>query len=132
MSSSNKLVAIAALAVIVTAFVPIVKASSDEADWPTIVTFHETVQVGDLVLTPGTYEFQLTHDTLLRNVVMIYSVDRKEWDGMVMGMTAYRTDSSDKSTFAFQAGGQGAREELRYWFNPGWSRGVEFLSGYGN
>ena len=132
MSSSNKLVAIAALAVIVTAFVPIVKASSDEADWPTIVTFHETVQVGDLVLTPGTYEFQLTHDTLLRNVVMIYSVDRKEWDGMVMGITAYRTNSSDKSTFAFQAGGQGAPEQLRYWFNPGWSRGVEFLSGYGN
>jgi hypothetical protein len=136
MNSRNR-IAVVVFALIVATVVPIVKGTSEE-DWPTTMTFKEPLQVGNLVLSPGTYEFQKVPNSVNRTVVMIYSVDKRQWDGMVFGVPIDRIDISsrlsadlEKSSFAFKKGGEGAPEALQYWFHPGWDRGIEFVSNQG-
>jgi hypothetical protein len=99
----------------------------DESNWPTRMSFNEPFQVGDMVLSPGTYEFCLTPSLVSRSVVMIYSVDNRRWEGMVMGINDYRMDTSKMSGFTFILGEKGTPKKLEYWFYPGWLRGVKFI-----
>jgi hypothetical protein len=125
MNSLNKFSVAAVLAVLFLALVPAVKA--DDANWPTEITFNEPIQVGDLVLTPGTYIFQLVPGAVCRDVVMVYSLDRKQWEGMIMGVRAYRTKALEKSSFTFEDIGKGSPKALQYWFYPDWNYGIEFV-----
>ena len=113
-------IAILSFVVVLVLSVSVLKAA-DESDWPTLLTFHQTIHIGRLALDPGTYLFQRSPGTTGHNAVMIYSVDKKRWDGMVLGNPVYRSKSSER----FGVGsGEGA--QFRYWFNPGWERGIQF------
>ena len=128
MSSIKKTLIALSVVVIVSAFVPAVKAQdAGEANWPTRISFTLPVQVGDMVLTPGSYEFMLTPGTWARNVVAIYSVDQGRWLGMVMGINVSRVDTAKMTGFTFADMGMGAPKALQYWFHSDWSRGVKFL-----
>jgi hypothetical protein len=128
MNFFKKILIAASIVFIVSAFVPAAKAASpSEADWPTTVTFAEPVQIGNLVLTPGNYEFRLTPGTIARCVIEIYSVDRGSWVGMAMGINDSRVDTSKRSGFTFVDMGSGAPKALEYWFYPDWNRGIKFV-----
>src|SRR5512139_1259901 len=95
MVSMKNFVIAAFIMVIVAVCVPNIKAGEpDDSNWPTRVTFHSPVQVGDLVLAPGTYEFRLTSGTVARNVIAIFSDDNNRWIGMVMGINDGRVDTT--------------------------------------
>jgi len=112
----------AAVAALIAIVSPAAKAV-DDSDWPTLLTIDQPMKVGELVLDPGAYVFQLSPGTVSRSVVMIYSIDKRRWDGFVLGFPAYRSGAQDG--FVSDTG-PGKEETLRYWFRPGWSRGVEF------
>ncbi len=128
MGSFKKLLIAAFIAVVASAIVPNVKAGEpDDSNWPTKVTFNAPVQVGDLVLAPGTYEFRLTSGTVARNVVTIFSDDSGRWVGMVMGINDGRVDTSKMTGFTFQDMGAGSPKALEYWYYSNWNRGVKFI-----
>ena len=97
-------------------------------DWPTTATFDEPIQIGDLVLPPGTYYFKLTPGTVARNIMMIYSMDRRRWEGMIMGIHANREDIDAKGELMFGKKEAGKPAFLEYWFNPDWNRGIQFIN----
>lgn len=101
----------------------------DESNWPTMLTMTESFKVGDLVFPSGAYFFQLTPGTVSRNVIMIYSVDRHRWEGMVLGINARREENRVGSGFTFAKRGDGEPVALEYWFFPNWSRGLKFGDG---
>jgi hypothetical protein len=122
----TRIAAFMAVILLAVSFLPAVKAA-DKSDWPTLITVQNPVQVGNVVLNPGTYEFQLLPNSPDRNILRIYSLDRRQWDGFVFGFTAYRTRESGEFIFASKAGSNG-EDALRYWFLPGYDRGIEFHS----
>lgn len=101
-------------------------AMADEGDWATQVTFNKPLQIGDMVLAPGTYLFRLA-DIWAPDFVMIYNADTHSYLGIVRGIRAYRSDVAEKSTFLHKEV-QGATEELKYWFYPDQNVGVKFFS----
>jgi hypothetical protein len=128
MDSIKKLLIAAFIVVTVSAFVPNIKAGEpDDSNWPTKVTFNAPVQVGNMVLAPGTYEFRLTSGTVARNVISIFSNDSGRWIGMVMGINDGRADTSKMTGFTFQDIAAGAPKALEYWFYSDWYRGIKFI-----
>jgi hypothetical protein len=128
MSSIKNLLIAVFVVVISSVIVPgVMAAGLDDSNWPTKVTFSSPVQVGDFVLSPGTYEFRLTDSTVARNVIQIFSNDNNRWVGMVMGINDNRADTSQKTGFTFQDMGAGAPKALEYWYYSNWSRGVKFI-----
>ena len=128
MGSVKNLLIAAFIVVAVSAFVHNAKATDlNDSNWPTRITFRAPVQVGNLVLAPGTYEFRLTEGTVARNVIAIFSDDNRRWVGMVMGINDGRVDTSKMTGFTFQDMGTGAPRALEYWFYSDWSRGIKFV-----
>jgi hypothetical protein len=111
----KKIAIASAFAVIFAALVPVAKA--DQGNWATKMTISQPMQIGNLVLAPGTYEFRLVN-IWAPGVVAIYSADTHHYDGIVMGISAQRSHASAMSTFIVKKGTKGAPEELLYWYYP--------------
>jgi len=129
MGSVKKLLIAVSIVVVVSSIGPFVTVGlgEDDSNWPARATFATPVQIGSMVLSPGTYDFQLTPGTTCRNVVEIYSVDQNRWLGMVMGVNDRREDISTRSGFTFGDIGENATPAIQYWFYPGWNRGIKFV-----
>jgi hypothetical protein len=104
-----------------------IQAKADQGNWSTKVTIDQPMQVGNLVLKPGAYILRRM-DMTDPDTVEIYSINANKYDGMVMGIPAYRTDDSGKSQLTLQKGNKGAPESLHYWFYLDNSYGLEFPS----
>jgi hypothetical protein len=125
MKTISKVLITSVFAVIVAAFVPVAKA--DEGNWATAVTLNQPMQIGNLVLAPGSYMFKLV-DIWAPDVVAIFSVNTHHYEGMVMGMPAYRSHASEKSAFILAEAAKGSPETLQYWYYPDSNYGIEFLN----
>ncbi len=123
MNTLKKIAVVVALAVVVAAVVPNIKA--DESDWSTMVTINQPIRVGGSVLAPGTYLFKLVPIASARNIVSIYSAD-KHLLAIVSGLSTYRVNITDDSTFTFAERAEGAPQELHSWFYPDMNYGIEF------
>jgi hypothetical protein len=128
MNSIKKISVAASIAVMALGFAFSLKAyGMDASNWPTRITFDEPLQIGNMSLDVGSYDFYLSSGPAARNVMMIYSVDKNRWLGMVMGINDNRVDTSIGSGFTFISSSDGSPKKLEYWFYPGWNRGVKFL-----
>jgi len=103
------------------AYVPFAKA--DEVNWATKVTIDEPMEVGDLLLSPGTYVFKL-EDAWLNDAVEIYSADKNEYLGMVIGTPAYRPQTTSDASLLIKPG---TPARLDTWYYPNFHTGVEFI-----
>ena len=121
----KKIVIAAVFAVLVTTSVQALRAS--EADWSTIVTIDRQMEVPGVVLAPGSYLFQVLPNTGSRDIVLIYSADKKKLFGMIRGVPAYRVITSVEPTFNFEERADGAPQALQSWFYPDNHSGVQFL-----
>ena len=122
MKTLNKILIALALTIICTAVTSAAKAESwDEA---TQLTINRPMQIGSVVLAPGSYVFRLA-DIWSPNVVSIYSVNEHRYSGMVIGEQAYRSDISEDATFIIKEVKQ-APEELDYWYYPDSHVGIKF------
>ena len=101
-------------------------ARADQGDWATQVTFSGPIQIGDIVLTPGTYLFRLA-DIWAPDFVMIYNADTHSYLGIVRGIRAYRSTVSENTTFTRREV-NGSPEELEYWYYPDQNVGIKFSS----
>jgi hypothetical protein len=129
MGSAKKFLIAASIMVVISWVAPstAICQGLDDCNWPVQATFYSPVQIGSMVLSPGTYNFQLTDGTLSRNVVEVYSVDQKRWLGMVMGINDSRRDTSKMTGFTFENIGKDNPVALQYWYYPNWSRGIKFI-----
>lgn len=125
MNPLKRFVTAAVVAILVVAFAPTLKAAG-ESEWPSVMTIDKTVQVGSLVLDQGQYLLQKLSNSPNRNVVMIYSMDRRRWEGAVLGLPKDKSKTSGRFVFASREGVRGEQETLQYWFHPGWNRGIQF------
>jgi hypothetical protein len=130
MTYMKNIVPLAAVALLLVSFVPSAKAV-DGSEWLTPLTISEPLQVGNLLLSPGTYILQ-RYSGNCRSVVMIYNLDHNRWDGMIFGVPFSRTGAADRSSLEIYRGAQGTHRELRFWFRSGWGTGIEFPSASGS
>jgi hypothetical protein len=113
MDTLKKILITSTFAVMVAAFAPVAQAG--EGNWATKVIINAPMEIGDLILAPGTYVFRLA-DIWAPDAVQIYSADAHHYDGMVIGIPAYRSETSEKPTFILKQGVKGAPEKLQYWY----------------
>ena len=108
-------------------------AASAQADaWnkKTILKFNQPVEVPGHVLTPGTYVFQLADPSADRNVVQIFSEDKKGMDHLVtttMAIPDYRVATPVKTEVTFEERHRNTPEAVHSWFYPGDNYGWQFL-----
>ena len=122
----KKMVFVVAFALVACSFVSVVKAEVD-TQWSTTFATQEQVQIGNMVLAPGAYMFQLVPNSTSRDVVMIYNLDKKRWEGFVKGIPAYRSDVSRNADFELSTG-SGDYQVVRSWFYTGWNKGIQFIA----
>jgi hypothetical protein len=111
---------------IVVLSVPLI-AKADEWNKETLVTFNQPVEVPNMVLKAGTYEFRLLDSPSDRHVVQILNADGTHLYENVLAIPAYRLDPSDKTVVTFEERAQGAPDAVATWFYPGDNSGVEFV-----
>jgi len=128
MSSIKKTLIAVSVLVMASGFTFSIKAfGMGDSSWPTQVTFVEPLRVGDLSLPAGIYDFYAATGPGVRTVIMIYSVDMRRWEGMVMGVNASQLDTRKETGFTFKEDQNGSHKKLEYWFHPGWDRGIKIV-----
>ncbi len=124
MNSLKRIAVAVCLVAAIAALVPAMRA--DETHWPTIVSFTESVRIGDRVFPPGSYLIQRSPNIVTSRVAMIYSYDRQRWEGIIIGVPARREGDIRDSIITYEKQGQGQPEALRYWFFQDLKDGMEF------
>lgn len=110
--------------------VAVLPALADEWNKETIFTFNEPVEVPGHVLIPGTYVFQLEDSLADRNIVQIFSEDKKKNEHIVTTVLAipdFHMKVSDKPTLSFEERHANSPEAIKSWFYPGENYGWEFV-----
>jgi hypothetical protein len=113
----------ALLAVLTACFAPSIQA--DERNKETHLSINQPLQVGDTLLAPGQYDFELIGP----RVVSIYNVGRNRSEGLVLGWPAYRTNGDDKKLFEVSQSQGDQPATLKTWFYPGDNSGLQFSTG---
>ncbi len=104
------------------------RASADEWNKKTIVTFGEAVEVpGGLVLQPGTYVFKLMDSPSNRNIVQIFDKDETHLYATILAIPDYRLQPTDKTVLTFEERPLGSAEAIKAWFYPGETYGQAFV-----
>lgn len=102
-------------------------AHADESDETTIITFSQPIQIPGQVLAAGTYVFKLADSVNERNVVQVFSADRKALLATLETMATDRPSPADRTVVALAQQGAGQPDVLVKWFYPGRTTGNEFL-----
>lgn len=102
--------------------------SADADTWnkKTIVTVHEPIIAGNVVLQPGTYVWRLMDSPSDRHVVQIFNKDENHIYTTILALPNYRLQPTGNSRFAFWETPDGVPRAVRAWFYPGDNFGQEF------
>ncbi len=101
-------------------------------DWnkETVVTFSAPFEIpGGITLPAGTYVFKLMDSSTNRNIVQIFSQDKKQLHATILAVNNYRMKTTDKTVMTFSERAVGSPEAIRSWFYPGMNSGQEFVYG---
>src|SRR5215468_3724226 len=94
-------------------------AKADEWNKKTTITFNQPIEIPGMVLTPGTYVFELLDSPSDRNVVQIFNADKSHLYENVLAIPAYRLEPSDKTGVTLEETAEGTPEAIKTWFYPG-------------
>jgi LPXTG-motif cell wall-anchored protein len=101
---------------------------ADEWNKETVVTFSEPFEIpGGKVLPSGTYVFRLMDSSSDRNIVQIFSEDKRHLIATILAISNYRFRATDKTVMTFGERAAGSPEAIRAWFYPGNNYGQEFV-----
>src|SRR5579863_1517814 len=103
-----------------------VAARGDLWDKKTILTVHESIQVPNKVLPPGTYVMKLMDSASDRHIVQIFNADQSHIETTVLAIPNYRLQPTDHTAFSWWETPPGQPKALRAWFYPGDNFGQEF------
>ena len=103
------------------------KASGDEWNKQTKMTFTEPFEVPGMVLPAGTYTFALADSNSDRHIVQIWNADKTKIFATVLAINNYRLKATDKTVLTFEERPSNTPEAIHAWFYPGNSHGQEFV-----
>ncbi len=101
-------------------------ARADSWSKKTVMNVHETIQVPNKVLPPGTYVIRLLDSPSDRHIVQIFNADETEIQTTILAIPNYRLEPTGKTVFTFWEMPPGQPRALRAWFYPGDNFGQEF------
>src|ERR1700683_256501 len=104
-----------------------VRATADEWDKKTTVTFNSPVEVPGKVLPAGTYVFKLLDSPSDRHIVQIYDADQKKLFATILAVPDYRLKAADKPVIQFEERAPGAPEAIEAFFYPDDTFGLQFV-----
>ncbi len=105
-------------------------ANADDWNKETVVTFSAPFEIpGGITLPAGTYVFKLMDSSSNRNIVQIFSQDKKHLHATILAVNNYRLQATDKTVMTFGESAAGSPEAIRSWFYPGMNSGQEFVYG---
>ena len=108
------------------------KATADEWDHKTVLTFSGPVEVpgvGQHILPAGTYVFKLVESSSDRHIVQIFNQDQTQVLTTILAIPNYRLKATDKTVITFRERPAGEPEALKAWFYPSHEWGEEFVYG---
>ena len=106
------------------------KATADEWDHKTVLTFSGPVEVpgvGQHILPAGTYVFKLVESSSDRHIVQIFNQDQTQVLTTILAIPNYRLKATDKTVITFRERPAGEPEALKAWFYPSHEWGEEFV-----
>ena len=126
---SMRILSAVLLAACMTMLLGILSPNATASEWSkkTIVTFNEPVEIPGHVLLPGTYIFRLMDSPSDRNIVQVWTGDRKECVATVLTETATDPNPAPKGDFTFVPGVAKSPERIKTWFYSGDFSGQQFL-----
>src|SRR5258708_29818180 len=95
------------------------RATADEWDQKTIVTFSGRVEIRGQVLSGGTYVFKLADSSSDRDIVQVFSKDEKHLYGTFLTIPDQRLRPAGKTIITFDERPADSPEAVRAWFYPG-------------
>ncbi len=98
---------------------------ADDFNKETIVKIDNPMQVGNVVLAPGKYDFQLAQTQTAQHVVYIRDADYR-LVATVFGNAAYRPVPHGKSAWTFYPSQPGQVAALKTWYFAGENDGIQF------
>jgi hypothetical protein len=99
---------------------------ADDFNRQTIVKINNPMQVGNVVLPPGRYDFQLLRTQTAENVICIREAGSYHLVATVSGSPAYRAYPHNKSGWVFYPSHPGQVAALKTWYFAGESLGIQF------
>jgi hypothetical protein len=99
---------------------------ADDFNKETIVKIDSPMKVGNVVLTPGKYDFQLAQTQTNQNVVWIRDARDYHLIATIFGNTAYRLQPSGDPSWVFYPTAPGQVPALKTWYFAGENSGVSF------
>ena len=102
-------------------------AQADERDQATELTFNQSFQIPGRVLPAGTYWFVLAENPFNRNIVKIYSSDRKTLYATTLTVDTEAPTLTDNTALTFAVRKRMQPETLLSWFYPGRTSGHRFV-----
>lgn len=105
----------------------VTRASADDHDKKTTMTFSGPVEVPGMVLPAGTYTFVLYDSLSDRNIVEIWNADHSKKLTTILAINNYRLTSTGKTVVSFDERPVDSPEALHAWFYPGDKYGQEFV-----
>jgi LPXTG-motif cell wall-anchored protein len=119
-----------ALCLAVLCMVVVPRATADDWNRKTVITFSNSVEVpgvGAQTLPAGTYVFKIFNSLSDRHIVQILSKDETHLFTTILAIPNYRLKATDKTVITFRERPAGQPEALRAWFYPGREWGEEFV-----
>lgn len=104
-----------------------VRATADQWDKKTVVTFNMPVEVPGKVLPAGTYVIRLLNSPSNRHIVQIYNASEKKLLATVLAVPDYRLKPSAKPVVRFEERPSGQPEAVEAFFYPGDNFGQQFV-----
>ena len=98
-------------------------AQADERDQATELTFNQSFQIPGRVLPAGTYWFVLAESPFNRNIVRIFSSDRKTLYATTLTVDTESPTLTDNTALTFAVREPMQPETLLSWFYPGRTSG---------
>lgn len=98
---------------------------ADDFNKETVVKIDNPMQVGNVVLSPGKYDFQLAQTQTSMNVVYIRDASY-HLVATVFGNAAYRPLPHGKSGWTFYPSAPGQVTALKAWYFAGENDGIQF------
>jgi hypothetical protein len=112
------------------AFTYLPKASADDWDHKTVITFGEVVQIPGQALPAGTYVFKTMRNTGDEHVVQIFDKNEQHLFATLLAIPVYRDAYSyhrDEPAIRFEERLSTEPQAVKIWFRPGDDIGQEFI-----
>ena len=99
--------------------------SADEWNRETKVTLSAAVEVPGHVLEAGRYVFKLADSQSDRDIVQIFSGDRRELIATILAVQTYRLEPTDDTVITLEERRVSSPEAIGKWFYPGELEGCQ-------